>query len=266
MINFFKGMLFSIITVALFIAVMLMSFDLRDKKYFKDKGTIAFNEEKFNFFYGVYGYHTLTPSYVIENDDFRFYMYDIVTRNTSTEIVEFTEYVYMLFIPNKTYVADFQYLVFYNQDNTTQSVRLYQYMDFNMFNTYDDSFLISKEYLSKNNFKDIAFKDGDDEFYCSEFIVDLDTFNTKSVVENYYIDNNYALPELDLVDVGIYPQLTHVAEGYTHYIWSGFGVAIFLILALFGGVYLKPPFQKGKNEATKGMKMDGNKYTKDDLE
>ena len=257
--NFLKGMLFSVVTVIIFIAIMLMTFDIRDKKYFKDRGTIAYEAKNYNFFYGVYGFHNLTPVYHIEDESFDFYMYDIVGYDRNKEL-KLVEYVYMLYIPKGEVSLDTKYLLFYNEDNTFDRIRMDKYMNFNMYNTYDENFLISKEYLVKKDYKRISFVDGETTVYLEDFVSPYDDFDNIGFIQDYYDEHN-KLPGLQLTDIGIYPQTSHIADGYTYIIWIGLGAGLFVMLALFGGVYLKPPFQKPKVEPTPAMKRDQHKYT-----
>lgn len=262
--DFLKGMLFSVVSVVLFIAIMLFAYDVRDKKYFKDVGSVAEEKETYNFFYGVFGYHSQTPIYSISNNDFDFTMYEIVSTKES-DPNEMVEYVYMLYVPKTTEGKNNRdkYIRFYYEDNTYEMIKMYQYMDFNMYNTYDDNFLITKKYFGKKNFTEIAFVEKIEEeenvIYRDTYLNQDDNFVIKMRLHEY-LEEHKTLPTTELISEGIYPRITHIAEGYTYVLWLGLGAALFVLLALFGGVYLKPPFQKGTVDPTPGMKKDKEKY------
>lgn len=278
--NFLKGMLFSVVSVILFIAVILFSFDIRDKKYFKDVGTVAEQKEAYNFFYGVFGYHTRTPIYSKSTNEFDLFMYEIVTTKES-DTNEMLEYIYMLYIPKvevRKNTKD-KYLRYYLEDGDYLSVSLYQYMDFNMYNTYDENFLINVEFFEKLDRENVVTmtieeetrdSDGNQEeveiIFSEDYINPTNSFDIKNRLEIYF-DQYEKLPNKELIDnpdliagERIYPRITHIAEGYSYIVWLGFGAGIFVILALFGGVYLKPPFQKGDKTRSPGMEKDKEKY------
>lgn len=256
--NVLKSILFSVVAISFFLVPVLFSYNMRDKKYFSDKGTIAYEEKSFNFFYGVYGYHSKEPILEISNDSFDFRMYEIlaVSKENTRNL---TEYVYIMFIPKDNLKSNEPKLVFDKEDETSDSAALYQYMNFNLYNAYDDIFLISKETFIENDYVKMTIKDGEDDLYSDSFKFPEDKFKIKDEVNAFYEEYNKN-PGLELVDKDIYPQTTHVASGYSYIIWLGILVGLLLILALYGGVYLKPPFQKGKGDPSPAMKKDKHKY------